>query len=400
MKIYEIGTGYTPIPAQMGAATEIVVEELTLALRKLGEDVQIIDIASDCRAEHDLPILEVPVPKCFSGTDVKLGLMHKLKRVVYSVSLAFTLRKLLKNSREKVVLHFHNQYNMFFFLHLVPGHLRKKAMTAYTNHSGIWRLPWQEIEQTVRKRYFQEKICMCRSDIVFLLNEQTRDNIVQHLGVSRVKLVLIGNGVNTDRYHPLSDAEKEHAKAKWGLDGCDVILQVGSVNENKGQLRTAEGLLPLLKENPKLVFAYAGGIVDEAYQERVIQLSKDHGLQRQIRYLGMIPPGYELNEIYNTAEMTVFPSVYEAFGLVVIESFSAGVPVLVHRNGMIHLGDGTVEFGYEDLCVLVSEILLRKDAARNEWICVCRNNALRNYSWDKIAGDYLMIFQSEMRNNA
>ena len=44
MKIYEIGTGYTPIPAQMGAATEIVVEELTRAMINNGEFAEIIDI--------------------------------------------------------------------------------------------------------------------------------------------------------------------------------------------------------------------------------------------------------------------------------------------------------------------------------------------------------------------
>ena len=46
MKIYEIGTGYTPIPAQMGAATEIVVEELTRSLRNNGEDAEIIQESS------------------------------------------------------------------------------------------------------------------------------------------------------------------------------------------------------------------------------------------------------------------------------------------------------------------------------------------------------------------
>lgn len=44
MKIFEIGTGYTSVPARMGAATEIVVAELTTSMRKLGEDVTIVDI--------------------------------------------------------------------------------------------------------------------------------------------------------------------------------------------------------------------------------------------------------------------------------------------------------------------------------------------------------------------
>lgn len=115
MKIYEIGTGYTPIPAQMGAATEIVVEELTRSFLKNGEKVEIIDIASDTRAQTELPIREVKVPSFFMRDDVSLGIVHKLKRVVYSVALANQIKKILKNSDEEIVLHFHNQYNMFFF---------------------------------------------------------------------------------------------------------------------------------------------------------------------------------------------------------------------------------------------------------------------------------------------
>ena len=131
MKIYEIGTGYTPIPAQMGAATEIVVEELTKAFLKQGVPVEIIDIAATNRAQTTLPIREVKVPKCFSGTDVQLGLMHKLKRVVYSIALTGELRKILIQTSEKVVLHFHNQYNLFFFLKLIPKKLRKKCKRSY-----------------------------------------------------------------------------------------------------------------------------------------------------------------------------------------------------------------------------------------------------------------------------
>ena len=56
MKIYEIGTGYTPIPACMGAATEIVVEELTKSLMKNKYDVEILDISTKKRVQNTLPI--------------------------------------------------------------------------------------------------------------------------------------------------------------------------------------------------------------------------------------------------------------------------------------------------------------------------------------------------------
>lgn len=394
MKIYEIGTGYTPIPAKIGAATEIVVEELTRAFLKQGKQVQIIDIAAEDRAETDLPILEVPVPGCFRGTDIKLGLMHKLKRVVYSVCLAGTLKKILKKEQERVVLHFHNQYNLFFFLKLTPEKLRRKAVIAYTNHSGIWRQAWPEIENTIRKRYFQEAECMRKADVVFVLNSETKKNAVDHVGADENRIVLIGNGVNTEIYHPLPEAQKLAAKKKWDLEDRRVILQVGSVNENKGQLRTAEYLLPLLKRYPDLVFAYAGGIVDEEYQEKICAFSGIHGLEQQIRYLGVLSPGQDLNELYNSARFLICSSRYEGASLAILEGLAAGVPVMLEKNAPFSVGEGCVFYEEGDAGNWLSQMepLVYQNLCRD-----ARSNAVFHYSWDKVASDYDAEFVNRMR---
>lgn len=389
MKIYEIGTGYTPIPAQISAATEIVVEELTKAFVKQGIPVEIVDIAADSRAEHALPIREVKVPGCFSGTDVQLGIMHKLKRVVYSVALAVELKKILQQTEEKVVLHFHNQYNLFFFLKLIPAYLRKKSIIAYTNHSGIWRLEWDEIKDTIAKRYFQEVQCMKYADIVFVLNEETKCNVCTHLAVPAKKVIVIGNGVNTDVYKPLSTQEKVQVMEKYGLQNYRVILQVGSVYENKGQLRAVEYMLPLMKNHPDLVYAYVGGVVDEEYQECVRQFARQNDLDARIRYLGMVSPGKQLNELYNTARATILPSRYEGFSLVSIESCAAGIPVLIDEAGPIKLGLGGIAYNVENFVEMVEQLLADDISESSEKI---RKSAEQTYSWDVIAREYSKHF--------
>lgn len=385
MKIYEIGTGYTPIPARMGAATEIVVEELTKAFLKQDIPVEIVDIAAKDRAAHQLPIREVKVPGCFAGTDVKLGIMHKLKRVVYSVALAGELKKILKAAEEKVVLHFHNQYNLFFFLKLTPKRLRRKCCIAYTNHSGIWRMSWNEIEETVRKRYFQEAECMKRADIVFLLNQATKDNVMTHLGVPEERLVVIGNGVNTEVYHPLTEAQQQGLKEKFGFGNRKVILQAGSVYENKGQLRSIQYLEPLMKRHPELLYVYAGGIVDEVYHQEIVDYADAHGLSGQVRYVGMVSPGGELNELYNTAEMTAFSSRYEGFALVVIESLAAGVPVLMNCGAEFYMGEGCITLEGNQQ---VESLLTDNHRKLTQLRAAARQNAQNYHSWESIARCY------------
>lgn len=396
MKIYEIGTGYTPIPARMGAATEIVVEELTKSFLKMGISVEIMDIVAKSRGETNLPIREVWVPSFFSDTDVKLGLQHKLKRVVYSVCLAVALRKRLKNELEKVVLHFHNQYNLFFFLKLTSRKLRRKAIIAYTNHSGVWRQDWSVIEETIRKRYFQEAECMRRADIVFLLNKETRENVIRYLEVPEERLVLIDNGVNTDVYHPLTEAQKQAAREKWGLQNCRVILQVGSVYENKGQLRAVEYLLPLLRKHPELVYVYAGGIVDPQYQDRVCAFVQEHGLQQQVRYLGTLLPGKAVNELYNTANSVVCVSLYEAGSLAVLEALSAGVPVTLEKDSQYSVGTGCIHLEVTDQECWLAAI---SEGAGRQLSIQARENAVKNYSWDRIAQNYNMAFENRMKDN-
>ena len=385
MTIYEIGTGYTPIPARMGAATEIVVEELTRAFRNQNVPVQIIDIKAKDRTATDLPIQEVWVPACFSGTDVKLGLMHKLKRVAYSVSLAFALRKLLKNADEKVVLHFHNQYNLFFFLKLVSPKLRTKAHIAYTVHSYIWPGKWEEIEETVKKRYFQEIYCVQHADDVLVLNDKTTEHFVRHLGVEPERIHKITNGVNTDTYNILPPEETSDL-----YRDKKVVFQVGSVCDRKNQLGAVKMLAPYLQKNPDVVYAYAGGVIDEAYQQSILDYAVQQGILEQVRYVGELPPGKTLNLHYNAASVTVFPSKVESFGLVIIESLCAGTPVLMPEKPIFDLNEGYQVYSDEETFTALVDAAIGGSYDKNE----VRREAAQAYSWDQVAQKHLETWQS------
>lgn len=391
MKIYEIGTGYTPIPAQMGAATEIVVEELTRSLLKNGETAEIIDISAQNKVKTDLPITEVAVPKKFTGTDVSLGLMHKLKRVIYSIALAKKLKNILKEGNDKVVLHFHNQYNLYFVLKLVPEKLLKKAIIAYTVHSYIWGTQWEEIESTVKKKYFQEITCVKNADIVLVLNDITIDHFVNRLGVSRNKIHKIINGVNIDRYSPLSESSVVALKNDNNLKDKKVVFQVGSVCDRKNQLGSVRMLTEYLKNHRDVVYMYAGGIIDAEYQQSIIDYAKVNDISDQVRYVGELAPGEQLNEFYNIADCCVFTSTLESFGLVIIEAISSGTPVVLGSNLMFDLNSGyEMYYTEEEFVSLVDSALKKVKPPRDEY-----SNVLKKYSWDSVARDHIMLFTSK-----
>lgn len=388
MKIYEIGTGYTPIPAKIGAATEIVVEELTRAFLSQGEDVEILDISASQRDPHDLPITEIRLPHIFTKTDVQLGFVHKLKRVAYSISLAVALRAILKNTQQRVILHFHNQYNLFFFYLLTPKRLRKKAVIAYTVHSYIWHDSWDQIKATIQKKYFQESYCVKHADHVFVLNNQTSINLIQHLNVHPEKLHRIHNGVNVDTYCPLSNACINSIKEKYGVSGKQVLVQIGSVCDRKNQLSAVQMLYPLMQTNPQIVYCYAGGIISNEYQASIKQFASEHGIADRVIYLGELKPGSQLNEVYNMAEAMVNPSKAEGFSLVIVEAMSAGTPVIVHEKLEFKLSENCLKYKSPEDFPHVLHTSVLSGGKTPEVIQKTRQPIIDHYTWKAIAKEY------------
>ena len=391
MKIYEIGTGYTPIPAKVAAATESVVEELTKAFMQKKIDVEVIDISANDRVPNSLPITEVKVPSIFTKSDISLGIIHKVKRVVYSVALALKLKKILRQTNQKTVLHFHNQYNIYFFLKLVKKELRDKAIIAYTNHNGFWSLPYEEAKSTLQSRYFQEIEGMKNADLIFVLNPKMKNNIVENLGIDENKVIRINNGVNTDIYAPLTGEQIYKIKEKLNLKNKRIILQVGSVNENKGQGRAVKMIAPLLRENSDTVFAFAGDIVSQEYYQEVLRTAKEEKVENQVVYLGTFSPGEEMNGLYNIADTAIFVSRYEGFSLACVESISAGVPVVLCSDSLSSFGDGSILAERQDVADRIRQLLNDGDLLK-ELKQAARKNAVENFTWSKTAQKYFDNF--------
>ena len=85
--------------------------------------------------------------------------------------------------------------------------------------------------------------------------------------------------------------------------------------------------------------------------------------------------------------------------MVVIEAFAAGVPVLVDRGGNIRLGEGSVLFDADRVTEMLEELLFGETDKLEQISEAARNNALRCYSWDKIAADHAEVFLNEMKKH-
>ena len=392
MKVFEIGTGYTSIPAQMGAATEIVVEELGKVFEEEKIDYTIFDIQDENRKQTDLNIVEVKVPKIFRKKDVNLGIKHKIKRVIYSINLAKTLKKEIKHTNDNIAIHFHNQYNMYFFLKLIPKKYLRNVKLYYTVHSYIWNGEWDKILNVINKRYFQEVECVKKADKVFVLNNITKEHFIKHLGIKESKIIVTINGVNTDVYRPLSQDKNSDI----------TLFQCGSVCERKNQLGAIKALTEFLKEDKSHKYLYAGGIIDQEYKNSIDNYIIENEIENQVIYAGELKPGEELNNYYNKGKAFIFPSKAEAFSLVILEAMASGLPVIMDRKNILEISsdirNALLFYNNNDELNKTLREKIVDNVERKNISEKSRQLVLDKFSWKIVANKYLEEFEENIKN--
>ncbi|GHT70821.1 hypothetical protein FACS1894155_08050 [Bacteroidia bacterium] len=323
MRIFEIATGFTPIPAKIGAATEIVVQNLANNLSQKNE-VILIDVQSKNREGIDCPIYEIGMPQWLMNPGSFLSIRHKLKRALYSVKLALRVKKIIREEPAGAVFHFHNQYN-FAFTHWWCSSIKKKKTETrfvYTLHTPLWSESADKIRQSAKKKYFLEIYSIRHADRVIALNPNAGKNIRSYFKNKPDNIIVIPNGVNTEVYHPEPTLLKDKPLN---------FISVGSVCDRKNQLQTIQLLHPILTEKQSR-FSFAGAIADSEYMKEIEQYIHNNHLENRITYLGEKSPGKDLNEIYNSGSIYISQSKSEAFSLVVLEAMSAGLPVLLSED--------------------------------------------------------------------
>ena len=233
---------------------------------------------------------------------------------------------------------------------------------------------------------------MKRADQSFVLNADAISLITEHVGVDASKLTLIANGVDAEAYRPCRSSEVADLASSLGLVDMDCIIQVGSVCDRKNQMGALKMIAPLMKERKNLAYIYAGGVIDQEYQDSLTAFAVDNGISERVVYLGELKPGKELNRYYNLAKCSLFATKAEAFSLVVIEAMASGQPVFVDSSLKVDL-DGVERYSDGDELRRKISRILDDEAERERIAAAARATVLEKYSWDKVAVDYVRAFK-------
>lgn len=166
---------------------------------------------------------------------------------------------------------------------------------------------------------------IAKADLLLTVSELVRQELIQQLGVEPERVKAIHLGVDST-FHPRGPAQTQTVLDRHRLRHGGYLLFVGTMEPRKGVdlLLEAWASLPqALREEFPLVLVGSSGWRNQNILERVRELEATHGL-RWLQYV----PASELPLIYAGAAAFAYPSLYEGFGLPVLEAMASGVPVI------------------------------------------------------------------------
>jgi glycosyltransferase involved in cell wall biosynthesis len=172
------------------------------------------------------------------------------------------------------------------------------------------------------------RVSVQRARRIIAVSESTKRDLVQQYGISPAKIDVVYNGVDSG-FRPLPAAEVAAFKAARGLPDR-FILFVGTLEPRKNVIRLIESYARLPKARPPLMLVGGKGWLYDEMFARVEALD----LADEIHIVGYVP-AEDLCLWYNAADLFVYPSVYEGFGLPPLEAMACGTPVITSTTSSL-----------------------------------------------------------------
>jgi glycosyltransferase involved in cell wall biosynthesis len=297
------------------------VTELGAALERKGNDVHVFTRLGPGQSHYQL-IDGVHYHRCPFA--LHSNFVDEVNNMCRSfVHYVFTTENLLGPFD---VVHAHDWLAANAMIWIKQGRRRKSIMTFHSTEYGRCGNHFYN-GQPARVR-FQERAASDWADRVITVSKSLKKEIMWMYEAPEWKVRPIYNAVNPQHFEGwLNPGE---VKARYGIGPMDpMVLFVGRLEFQKGPDVLVETIPGLLKHYPTAKFVFAGdGEMRRGLESRTRQL----GVAQATRFLGF-KNGHELPELYKACDVVCVPSRNEPFGIVVLEGWSAGKPVVVSKNG-------------------------------------------------------------------
>lgn len=392
--------------------TETVILETSKQLQKKGYEPEIFTtMALSDKAFESISDINIRRHR-YSYTRLGLSdrnrsLLDKRGGNMYSLSLFFSAL-FAKNPK---VFHLHTLGRVGSLIRLAAKIRRVPYVVSI--HGGLLDLPKQQLDDLIaptKKSFNWGKIfdwllpahkLVAKADAVICVGEAEKEKLSASCPNGNIHF--LPNGVDVD-YFASGNRERfqfELRRRGFALKSTDrYILSVGSFYPQKNQAILIKAFSELPKEQRTNKLVLIGLVYDQQYFEYLQTLTSDLGIADDVIFMTDVSfDNPTLVDAYSAADLFVLPSLYETFGVVVLEAWAAGLPVICGAVGGLPSFVKNRHNGLfcnmerEDALATHMYHLLRHEKLSKQLSDNARKD-VRKYSWQHIAEKLSDIYQS------
>jgi len=313
------------------------------------------------------------------------------------------LKFIKENSWEYDIFHAHYFFSGLSFLESASD--KPMAMTFHT--LGEMKKKYAGIDDSFRIK--AEKNIAAKASALIASTELEKDELVRYYQTKPGKVHVVSPGVDHHLFRPL---DKNKSREKLNLPKTKkIILFVGRIDPVKGINLLIDAVGNLTDKHPEFektvqVLLIGGDIKSRLFWQnpevkKIVRNIAGRNLSCCIKFLGSKAhnrlPGY-----YSAADLVVLPSVYESFGLVVLEAMSGGAAIIASGSGglkhLIEDGDTGIFFKSQDAQDLAKKIWeLLHNPQKMESLGKNAYTESHKYCWDKQAEKIVKVYRQLIR---
>lgn len=244
------------------------------------------------------------------------------------------------------------------------------------------------VKNQKRKLFFAKKEC----DLIICVSETTKQDAMEILGIPERKLAVVYEAADPF-YFRRKDEEIKRVKEKLRIEG-DYLLCVGTREPRKNLDKVVMAFSEIARNYPSLNLVIAGkyGWGNDSSKFKV-QCSK---LESRVKILGYVEKE-DLPALYSGAQAFIYPSLYEGFGLPILEAMACGCPVVTSNLGSMKeiAGEAAILVDPVSISGIANGIakIVGDSKTRNRLINEGQRRNLE-FSWEKTAFQTLDIYRS------
>jgi hypothetical protein len=230
-----------------------------------------------------------------------------------------------------------------------------------------------------------------KADVCITVSECTKKDVIDLLEVKENKIKVTYLAVD-EAFHPIDKKENESIKAKYNL-GEKFIFALGQVPRKN--VKRLIGAFSKFKHKKEFLLVIGGAGENGLWVSEYRELIKKLNLETEVRLIGYIPYN-DLPLLYNACEFFIFPSLYEGFGIPILEAMRCGVPVITSNvSSLPEIGQDAVlyvdPYSEEDIARQMEKLTEDKELKR---ALVAKGASRANeFSWERMAQETLKIYK-------